>query len=526
MTHRHDLILLVLGIATTGFPRIWASNLIKNPGFEEGRAPMPTGWFYDAVKVGAKGAVHLDGLRRAEGKHALRLAPNGHNTGQDLLGIAQRLGSSGEFGPGHIQFSAQLRAQGGATAVLGLFALGEGVNPAPAMTKQTDTSGWVRVQGEFIPPATSKPFQIILVCMAEGTSGSAWFDDLQATLLSATPPKKSSPGAIASSRTAADPQARPEVRQLLAYFHSLSTKPARHLVTGQFIGHGDYQSFKEIEEIHRRSGQWVAMISNDYGLAHATSIKGNPTMIDYWNSGGLVMISHHGLNPRTMRFASVKSHNLAVEDVLNPDTQTGKNWLADMHNVAGGLLELQKSGVVVLWRPFHEMNKDFFWWGARDAEWFKRLWRRQFELFTMTYRLHNLLWVYSPYQASDAATYYPGDDVVDLVGMDAYETNLEKIQGYEAMTALGKPFGFTEFGPAGALFPLIPIPIINKDTDYVKQLDFIKARFPKAVFLHAWAGGWGFQKQKNLEPFMNDPWLVNRDQLDWKAVIRTVPAGN
>lgn len=519
MTHPGRWILFfVLGIVTIGFPRyLVASNLVKNPGFEEGRAPMPTGWFYDAVKVGAKGSVHLDGLSRAQGKYALRLAPNGHNIGPDLLGIAQILGSSSEFPSGRIQFSGQLRANGGATAVLGLFALGEGINPAPVMSRQSNTSGWVLARGEFILPAASKPFQIILVCLAEGISGSAWFDDLQATPLLAAPPEKSSSAGMPSSTATADPQSLPEVRQLLAYFYSLPAKPDRRLVTGQFIGHGDYQSFKEIEEIQKRSGQWVAMISNDYGLAHATSIKGNPTAIAYWKSGGLVMVSHHALNPRTMGFGSVTNRNLTVEDVLNPDTQAGKNWLADMREVADGLLELQKSGVVVLWRPFHEMNKDFFWWGARDVEWFKRLWRRQFELFTRTYGLHNLLWVYSPYQASNAATYYPGDDVVDLVGMDAYETDLGKIQGYEAMTALGKPFGFTEFGPAGALIPLIPVPIINKDTDYVKQLDFIKARFPKAVFLHAWAGGWGFQKQKNMELFMNDPWLVNRDQLHWKA---------
>jgi len=128
--------------------------------------------------------------------------------------------------------------------------------------------------------------------------------------------------------------------------------------------------------------------------------------------------------------------------------------------------------------------------------WFKRLWRKQFELFTKTYGLHNLLWVYSPYQAGDAATYYPGDDVVDLVGLDAYETKLERIQGYEAMTALGKPFGFTEFGPAGSLIPLIPIPIVDKNTDYANQLEFIKTRFPKAVFLNAWAGTGDFRNRK------------------------------
>jgi len=49
--------------------------------------------------------------------------------------------------------------------------------------------------------------------------------------------------------------------------------------------------------------------------------------------------------------------------------------------------------------------------------------------------------------------------------------------------------------------------------EYAGGYSYIKAHYPKAVFLHAWAGGWGFQQQKNMETFMNDPWLVNREQL-------------
>ena len=31
--------------------------------------------------------------------------------------------------------------------------------------------------------------------------------------------------------------------------------------------------------------------------------------------------------------------------------------------IADALLELQKAGVVVLWRPMQEMNGNWFWWG-------------------------------------------------------------------------------------------------------------------------------------------------------------------
>src|SRR5271157_151480 len=278
---------------------------------------------------------------------------------------------------------------------------------------------------------------ILLACIAGGTSGAFSFDDLQVAPADPTakaPPTR--PVVPASPIVPADRRSVPEARHILAYLYSLPSKRERRLLTGQFIGHGDYLSLGEIDEIQKRSGQRVALLSNDYGLGHMTSTKGNSALIAHWKAGGLVMVSHHALNPKTMAFGSISSRDVAPEDVLNPETETGKNWLADMKNVADGLGELQKAGVVVLWRPFHEMNKDYFWWGLRDRAWFKRLWRRQFELFTKTYGLHNLLWVYSPYQAADAATYYPGDDVVDVVGLDAYETHLERIQGYDAMVAL------------------------------------------------------------------------------------------
>ena len=44
-----------------------------------------------------------------------------------------------------------------------------------------------------------------------------------------------------------------------------------------------------------------------------------------------------------------------------------------------------------------------------------------FNYLTNTKNLHNLLWVYSPDQSRDQpARYYPGNDFVDIVALDAY----------------------------------------------------------------------------------------------------------
>ena len=71
-------------------------------------------------------------------------------------------------------------------------------------------------------------------------------------------------------------------------------------------------------------------------------------------------------------------------------------WMHELDILAAGLGELQDAGVVVLWRPFHEVNGDWFWWGGKKPETFIRVWRHMFDYFTKTKKLNNLLWVYGP----------------------------------------------------------------------------------------------------------------------------------
>lgn len=315
---------------------------------------------------------------------------------------------------------------------------------------------------------------------------------------------------------AANPNAMPEALAVLAYLRELPHRNDHRIISGQFIGSGKYSSLKEIQQTYDKTGKWVGMIGNDYAVAHQANTQGNPYLIDYWNKGGLVTVSFHALNPQNHRFGSVNNRKINFQDLLHPETAAYKTWTSDLDVVAAGLKQLQDNGVVVLWRPFHEMNKDFFWWGNRPVEDFVKLWRQTFDYLTRTKGLNNLLWVYSPYQAPDTDKYYPGDDYVDIVAMDAYETYPEKIQGYDALAKIDKPFGFAEFGPSGKL--LIVIPIVDKNVDYNRIFQTIKTKFPKTSFLHAWNDGWGFQSHQNIREMMSDPAMITREDLAWRSV--------
>ncbi|MCC7236471.1 MAG: hypothetical protein IT163_14255 [Bryobacterales bacterium] len=331
-------------------------------------------------------------------------------------------------------------------------------------------------------------------------------------------PRANPSGCLEQNGPAVNPKATADTRSVLAYFRGLPEQSGRRVVSGQFIGSGNYATTKEIDSIRQQTGKMVAMMGIDYALMHGTDTTANFYAIRHWNAGGLVTVSFHALNPQTRGFGSVKNRKINFQDLFQEGSKAHQNWIADLDKAAAGLAELQAHNVVVLWRPFHEMNKDYFWWGNRDTGEFVRLWRQTFDYLTKTKGLNNLLWVYSPYQAADTTKYFPGDAYVDIVSMDAYETNPEKIQGYEALAALDKPFGFAEYGPSGNL--LVFIPLIEKNVDYYGIFNTILRKFPKTSFLHAWNGGWGFQSHRNISQLMNDPRLITQSDVNWRSACK------
>lgn len=93
--------------------------------------------------------------------------------------------------------------------------------------------------------------------------------------------------------------------------------------------------------------------------------------------------------------------------------------LRDMDAIAVQLKRFASNNIPVLWRPLHESEGGWFWWGAKGPEPFKQLWRLLYQRLTQYHGLHNLIWVLT----SEDPAWYPGDDVVDIVGVDAYPTD-------------------------------------------------------------------------------------------------------
>jgi mannan endo-1,4-beta-mannosidase len=315
----------------------------------------------------------------------------------------------------------------------------------------------------------------------------------------------------------ANPKSNAATHAVLNYFHDLSSRTeGKRILSGQFSDFGNGANLRIMERVHEKTGRWPALIGVDYAdlpRGGLTTKTPNQVAIDYWKQGGLVTVMAHMYNPANPKGGGLRDKVVSLADLLKKDTDTHKRWMQQLDLAAGGLLELKQAGVVVLWRPFHEMNGGWFWWGAQDLGSFIQVWRHMFYYFSETKGLDNLLWVYGPNHGQNTAKYYPGDGYADIVGLDAYTDSIdpEHIRGYEEIVALPKPFGFTEYGPHGSRNP-------PGDYDYRRFIQGIEKNFSKTCFFMSWNAKWSLATNQFTRELLESPSILNREDLP-KALI-------
>lgn len=148
-------------------------------------------------------------------------------------------------------------------------------------------------------------------------------------------------------------------------------------------------------------------------------------MVQAYQDGGIVTVSWHLDNPVSGGDSWDKTP--AVTDILKggSEYETYRLWVK---RVADFLKSVQYEGepIPIIFRPFHEMNGSWFWWGEGNCASLEyiRLWRETVEMLRDDYDMHNLLYVYSPNKLNpddDYMKYYPGDAYVDILGIDIYD---------------------------------------------------------------------------------------------------------
>lgn len=259
----------------------------------------------------------------------------------------------------------------------------------------------------------------------------------------------------AASLQPVNSDASTQARELYNYLLSISGKKT---VTGQ---HDYLESPDELSnKVQKISQAYVGLHGYEMGAisgqSDATEAAQRKNVVDSairWSrAGGIVtMTFHEALPGRPLTWANVQAKVSQAEfnKYVTPGTTQYNLFIADLDKVAVSLKQLRDAGVPVLWRPYHEMNGDWFWWGNKNN--FNQLWNIMYDRFVNTHQLNNLLWVWSP-NAPNSYTVpytpkYPGDDKVDILAVDIYNNDFKQSH-YEGLLGLArnKPIAIGEHG--------------------------------------------------------------------------------
>jgi len=245
------------------------------------------------------------------------------------------------------------------------------------------------------------------------------------------------PALLKPPATLCDPQSTPAARALMAY---LVEQYGEHTLSGTIEG-------PDVDYIKKTTGQLPAILASDMLNVTTAAIRnagvvGGETenMIKRAQQGHILTYCWHWrapanlldkeivredgtkLDARWYRGFYANATTFDFETVLaHPESPEYALLITDIDMVAAELRKLAERGIPVLWRPLHESEGQWFWWGTKGPKPFIQLWRLVYDRLTRVHGLHNLIWVYTGTANLD---WYPGDDVVDIVGIDEYPTDV------------------------------------------------------------------------------------------------------
>jgi mannan endo-1,4-beta-mannosidase len=268
------------------------------------------------------------------------------------------------------------------------------------------------------------------------------------------------------------------------------------------------------------------------------------TVVDTYNRGGVITIAWHFSNP-------VSGGGFYWKDSISKPAVRyiipGGEAHEDYKEILRGIAEWAKNTkgadgnlVPMIFRPFHEFDGGWFWWGKPHAtrDEFISLWRFTVSFLRDSMNVHNFLFAFSPDNIfSNEQQYlerYPGDEWVDMVGMDNYGDmgrdgyKLEaaahklKIVSDYAKKA-GKLAAFTETGlesiPNEKWWTDVLLKVMKSDE---KQLSYVLVwRNDKNSATHYYAPYPGHTSMPNFMEFYNDPYTLFEKDLKGMYLVNS-----
>jgi mannan endo-1,4-beta-mannosidase len=256
------------------------------------------------------------------------------------------------------------------------------------------------------------------------------------------------------------PKASPEAVALLNFFYTVSGK---YTLTGQH----NYPNImgRNTRFAAEYIGKTPVIYSTDWGFAKdgdKDSYLARPEIVKeairQHKLGSIITICWHAVPPtakepvtfqpvpgaKPVALASVQGQltDQQFKDILTPGTALYKSWCAQVDSVAFYLKKLQDAHVPVLWRPYHEMNGNWFWWGGRPGKYSTQaLYRQLFDRLVKHHKLNNLIWMWSVDRPNKPemkfSNFYPGNEYLDILALDVYGSDFNQAY-YDSLLVLSK----------------------------------------------------------------------------------------
>lgn len=239
--------------------------------------------------------------------------------------------------------------------------------------------------------------------------------------------------------------------------------------------------------------------------------------IEHHRRGGIITFSWHPRNPLTGGDAWDVSSNEVVGSILQGGENHDKfmGWLSNAADFLDSIRDAEGNAIPVIFRPWHEHTGSWFWWG-RDLcsiEQYVALWEMTYDYLVNERELCNMVWAYSPGDGKSDSDYmerYPGDGMVDILGLDCYQyhddedfvsrlgTSLNHIDKIAAER--GKVAALTETGFEGI-----------KEADWWTRVLLPAVEGHNISYLLTWRNAW------NVETHFYGPWPGSGDADDFRT---------
>ena len=235
-----------------------------------------------------------------------------------------------------------------------------------------------------------------------------------------------------------DKSATPETKAL---FNNLRTIAKGHTLFGHQhateYGHG-WQGDNDRSDVKSVTGSHPAVIGVDLSRftgvtpGEAQKVKDDlrKNVADTYNRGGVTTVAWHFSNPVSGGgFYWKDSVSLPAVRYIIPGGDAHEQYKEILKGIAEWANSVKGSDgrtVPMIFRPYHEFDGDWFWWGRSHStvDEFKTLWKFTVSYLRDSLNVHTFIYAFSPdnlfLSEETFLERYPGDEWVDMVGMDNY----------------------------------------------------------------------------------------------------------